>query len=115
MERSEEFSPLKNADPPTGSDAVPKDCPITCRRDLAKENARWISAIRSAVLANNKTADGDAAGIAEKPVYVSPLLSYAGEGLTQQTRFELVRRDDHLVLVPAAPAATWASSTCTLV
>ncbi|GAA5884448.1 hypothetical protein JCM6882_005256 [Rhodosporidiobolus microsporus] len=62
VERSQEFSPLKNA-PGTGSDD-----PETSRRDLLSENKRWLEAAGASV------EDG-------VEVELSPLVSYAGEGL----------------------------------
>lgn len=60
--RSEEFSPLKNA-PGTGSDDKE-----TSRRDLLSQHKRWLEA------AGAKLEEG-------VEVEVSPLFSYAGEGL----------------------------------
>ncbi|KZW00467.1 putative UDP-N-acetylglucosamine pyrophosphorylase [Exidia glandulosa HHB12029] len=60
--REDEFSPLKNA-PGTGSDD-----PETSRRDLLAQHKRWL------VAAGAKVADG-------VEVEISPLVSYAGEGL----------------------------------
>lgn len=62
VERSEEFSPLKNA-PGTGSDD-----PQTSRRDLLAEHKRFLEK------AGAKLKDG-------VEIEVSPLLSYAGGGL----------------------------------
>ena len=60
--RKEEFSPLKNA-PGTGSDD-----PDTSRRDLLAQHKRYIEA------AGAKVAEG-------VEIEISPLVSYAGEGL----------------------------------
>lgn len=60
--REEEFSPLKNAD------SAGQDCPTTARTDLLKLHKKWLLA------AGAKSVDGN--------VEVSPLLSYAGENLT---------------------------------
>lgn len=60
--RNEEFSPLKNA-PGTGSDD-----PETSRRDLLAQQRRFLEA------AGAKIADG-------VEIEISPLVSYAGEGL----------------------------------
>ena len=62
VSRSEEFSPLKNA-PGTGSDDSE-----TSRRDLLSQHQRWLEA------AGAKLEEG-------VEVEVSPLVSYAGEGL----------------------------------
>ncbi|BGP14527.1 hypothetical protein JCM10213_005184 [Rhodosporidiobolus nylandii] len=61
-ERSQEFSPLKNA-PGTGSDD-----PETSRRDLLAENKRWLEAAGATVEQGVE-------------IELSPLVSYAGEGL----------------------------------
>ena len=62
VSRSEEFSPLKNA-PGTGSDD-----PETSRKDLLSQHKRWLEAA--------------GANLEESvEVEVSPLVSYAGEGL----------------------------------
>lgn len=60
--RQEEFSPLKNA-PNTGSDD-----PQTSRRDLLAQHARWLKAAGASL----------GSGV---EVEVSPLVTYAGEGL----------------------------------
>jgi len=62
VERNEEFSPLKNA-PGTGSDD-----PQTSRRDLIAQHKRFLEQ------AGAKLNDG-------VEIEISPLLSYAGEGL----------------------------------
>ena len=62
VERREEFSPLKNA-PGTGSDD-----PDTSRTDLLAQQKRFLQ------LAGGKVADGAI-------IEISPLISYAGEGL----------------------------------
>lgn len=63
FERQTDFSPLKNA-PGTGADD-----PETSRRDLLQEQRRWLEA------AGTKFADD------KVEVELSPLVSYAGEGL----------------------------------
>ena len=63
VDRKLEFSPLKNAD------ACGVDCPATCRRDLARVHAQWLSKL----------------GIhTEKTVFISPMLSYDGEDLNRE-------------------------------
>ncbi|EAU92554.1 UDP-N-acetylglucosamine diphosphorylase [Coprinopsis cinerea okayama7 len=62
VDRHEEFSPLKNA-PGTGSDD-----PETSRRDLLAQHKRFLES------AGAKVADG-------VEIEISPLVSYAGEGL----------------------------------
>lgn len=62
VERKEEFSPLKNA-PGTGSDD-----PETSRQDLLSQQRRFL------IAAGAKVAD-------DVEIEVSPLVSYAGEGL----------------------------------
>lgn len=66
VERQEEFSPLKNGRGTTG-----QDDPDTGRRDILSQGRRWLEAAGAIV-----TSEGS-----EKGVEVSPLLSYAGEGL----------------------------------
>ncbi|PAA64360.1 hypothetical protein BOX15_Mlig006292g3, partial [Macrostomum lignano] len=63
--RSEEFSPLKNA---PGSSS---DCPETCRRDVLELHTKWLLTAASA----------SSLGGSRRYAEVSPLLSYAGEGL----------------------------------
>uniref|UniRef100_A0A914CAA6 UDP-N-acetylglucosamine diphosphorylase n=1 Tax=Acrobeloides nanus TaxID=290746 RepID=A0A914CAA6_9BILA len=65
--RHEEFSPLKNAE------HVGRDCISTIRRDFASECRRWLA--RAGV-----ELSGDKYG---NPVYISPLVSYAGEDLSK--------------------------------
>lgn len=62
VERSEEFSPLKNA-PGTGSDD-----PETSRRDLLAQHKRFLEHAGASVKDNVE-------------IEISPLVSYAGEGL----------------------------------
>ncbi|KAK0181888.1 hypothetical protein PV327_000072 [Microctonus hyperodae] len=60
--RKEEFSPLKNCD------SIGEDCSLTARRDVLALHKSWL------LKAGVKSIHGD--------VEVSPLLSYAGENLT---------------------------------
>lgn len=60
--REEEFSPVKN------SNSAEQDCPSTARRDLLNLHRKWL------LDAGAITVEGD--------IEVSPLLSYAGENLT---------------------------------
>jgi UDP-N-acetylglucosamine/UDP-N-acetylgalactosamine diphosphorylase len=66
VDRKEEFSPLKNG---PGSK---EDNPATSRRDVLLQGRRWIEAAGGVVLD-----DGDQ----DTGVEISPLVSYAGEGL----------------------------------
>ncbi|GAA5847368.1 hypothetical protein JCM3766R1_004693 [Sporobolomyces carnicolor] len=71
-ERKEEFSPLKNA-PGTGSDD-----PETSRRDLLEEQKKWLRN------AGAQIEDG-------VEVELSPLVTYAGEGLDQVKGLKFAR------------------------
>jgi UDP-N-acetylglucosamine/UDP-N-acetylgalactosamine diphosphorylase len=64
VNRDEEFSPLKNAE------GAKTDSPNSCRADVDKLHRRYITAAGGHVV-------GD--GLVE----VSPLLTYAGEGLEE--------------------------------
>ncbi|GJN87360.1 hypothetical protein Rhopal_000309-T1 [Rhodotorula paludigena] len=72
VERAQEFSPLKNA-PGTGSDD-----PQTSRRDLLAEFRRWLERAGATV------ADG-------VEVELSPLVTYAGEGLEAVKGLEITK------------------------
>ncbi|GAB0094963.1 UDP-N-acetylhexosamine pyrophosphorylase [Sergentomyia squamirostris] len=76
VERNEEFSALKNAD------SAKKDCPSTAKQDIFRLHRKFIENAGGSV-------DGD---ICE----VSPLLSYAGEGLTQIVHGKSFRSPVHL-------------------
>ncbi|KAI0392348.1 nucleotide-diphospho-sugar transferase [Xylariaceae sp. FL0594] len=65
VRREEEFSPLKNADAPDA-----QDCPTTSRKHIKAQGKRWAEAAGATVK------NGD-----EEGLEVSPLTSYAGEGL----------------------------------
>ncbi len=79
--REEEFSPLKNAS------GAGKDCPETCRRDLYNLHKRYITRAGGRFLERATTGSAAAAtnssdGLDElDEVEISPLVSYAGEGL----------------------------------
>ncbi|KAK0539700.1 UDP-N-acetylglucosamine pyrophosphorylase [Tilletia horrida] len=61
--REEEFSPLKNGK------GAGSDCPETSRRDLLALQKKWLQAVEGVEVANGVE------------VEISPLISYAGEGL----------------------------------
>ncbi|KAL1848788.1 UDP-N-acetylglucosamine pyrophosphorylase [Paecilomyces lecythidis] len=65
VKREDEFSPLKNAK------GTGEDDPDTSKRDIMQQGQRWIEKAGGVVVS-----EGEATG-----VEVSPLISYAGEGL----------------------------------
>ncbi|KAK3336806.1 nucleotide-diphospho-sugar transferase [Cercophora scortea] len=69
VRREDEFSPLKNA-PGTG-----EDDPDTSRHDIMAQGKRWIRAAGATVVSEEL----------ESGIEVSPLMSYAGEGLEKFT------------------------------
>ncbi|KAL7620386.1 UDP-N-acetylglucosamine pyrophosphorylase [Parahypoxylon ruwenzoriense] len=75
VKREEEFSPLKNADPPRKADGTfekqPEDSPTTSRKHIKEQGRRWAEAAGATV----KNGDAD------EGLEVSPLTSYGGEGL----------------------------------
>lgn len=75
VERDDEFSPVKNAAKPGVADT-----PVTARRDLAKMHCRMLQRA-GATLLNRQSPDQAAAHDAVCECEISPLLSYAGEGL----------------------------------
>ena len=77
VDRAREFSPLKNA-PGAGV-----DCPETSVRDLVAEHQRWLEAAGASVQLGE--GEGDA------QVELSPLVSYAGEGLERVKGRTIVR------------------------
>jgi len=83
-ERSHEFSPLKN-----GPDAG-KFCPATCRSDLLRLHRSYLAGA-GAIFAGEQ--DGESNNtICE----ISPLISYAGEGLGAHKDTKLVAQTIHL-------------------
>mmetsp|Transcript_14665 Transcript_14665/g.20933 ORF Transcript_14665/g.20933 Transcript_14665/m.20933 type:complete len:528 (-) Transcript_14665:141-1724(-) len=68
VERKDEFAPVKNA-PGSSSDS-----PDTARSMLSQQAKRWLSNLAECVLINNTTMS---------TCEISPLVSYAGEGLEQ--------------------------------
>ena len=73
MSRSDEFAPVKNA---PGSKS---DSPDTARRLLLTQHAGWVKAAGGSVVPSP-------AGQGDDGLEVSPLLSYAGEGLEEICR-----------------------------
>ncbi|KAM0788592.1 hypothetical protein ACM66B_001714 [Microbotryomycetes sp. NB124-2] len=76
--RETDFSPLKNA-PGTGTDD-----PLTSRRDLMNEHKRWLRDAGAIVLDD----DGDD----KVEIEISPLVSYAGEGLREVVKGRTFKR-----------------------
>lgn len=66
VKREDEFSPLKNAR------GTGEDDPDTCRAHVLEQGKKWVEAAGAVVTSEEPTAPG---------VEVSPLMSYAGEGL----------------------------------
>jgi UDP-N-acetylglucosamine/UDP-N-acetylgalactosamine diphosphorylase len=73
--REAEFSPLKN------NDAKGKDCPRTCREDLYRLHARFVVDAGGKLELPSEDCTGANDGDMVPIVEVSPLRSYAGEGL----------------------------------
>ncbi|GJJ71437.1 UDP-N-acetylglucosamine/UDP-N-acetylgalactosamine diphosphorylase [Entomortierella parvispora] len=73
VERREEFSPLKNA-PGSG-----QDCPETSRSHILEQHARFIEAAGGKIVVGEEDAQVDGVPTLE----LSPLVSYAGEGLAE--------------------------------
>lgn len=67
VDRAEEFSPLKNAR------GTGQDDPDTSRKDIMGQGARWVKAAGGTVVSEKDPS--------EDGVEISPLVSYAGEGL----------------------------------
>lgn len=66
VKREDEFSPLKNAK------GTGEDDPDTSRQDILQQGERWAKAAGASFVHNNKDSYG---------LEISPLVSYAGEGL----------------------------------
>jgi UDP-N-acetylglucosamine/UDP-N-acetylgalactosamine diphosphorylase len=106
--REEEFSPLKNAS------GAGKDCPETCRRDLYNLHKRYITRAGGRFLHDRPAGNVAAAAAGEElpdEVEISPLVSYAGEGLegVKGQTYGLPFFMDALALSPsdaAGPGAT---------
>ncbi|KFH70925.1 hypothetical protein MVEG_03771 [Podila verticillata NRRL 6337] len=75
VERSSEFSPMKNA--------KGLDSPSTCRRDLERLHIRWIEEAGGHVVGEDIEHLSTANGVREARIgfEIGPRLSYAGEGL----------------------------------
>ena len=72
--REEEFSPLKNAD------GAAKDTPLTARTDLFQLHKAYFENAGGKICPNNQSEDSVV------QVEISPLLSYAGENLTERAK-----------------------------
>jgi len=79
-QRSEEFSPLKN------SLEVPSDNPKTCREHLSQLHVKWLQAA-GATITNPSSGE-----LCE----ISPLISYAGEGLQKYVSGKEITLPFHL-------------------
>lgn len=80
VRRPEEFAPVKNA-----SVAGMPDSPETARTALMTLHRRWVEDAGGAVTGGRSTG-----------VEVSPLLSYAGEGLADRCSSEVFEPDSHI-------------------
>ena len=93
--REEEFEPLKNAGGSVGT-------PQTCRTKLSRLHAKWLLAAGAELVGQEGDslvgADGDDDRKMEKSmvVEVSPLVSYAGEGLERQVQGKILSWPLHL-------------------
>lgn len=75
--RDEEFSALKNAD------NAGKDCPSTARRDLFRLHKKYLEQAGGAIEGGDE-------------IEISPLLSYAGEGLENLVKGQILKSPTHL-------------------
>ena len=93
--REEEFEPLKSAGGSVGT-------PETCRTKLSRLHAKWLLAAGAELVGQDGDSlvgdDGDDDRKMEKNmvVEVSPLVSYAGEGLERQVQGKMLRWPLHL-------------------
>ena len=93
--REEEFEPLKNAEGSVGT-------PETCRTRISRLHARWLLAAGAELLGRNGDSlvgdDGDDDTKIDKDmiVEVSPLVSYAGEGLEKHVHGKILSWPLHL-------------------
>ncbi|GMG35690.1 unnamed protein product [Ambrosiozyma monospora] len=90
VDRSDEFSPLKNG---SGSGSK-NDCPETCRLDFLKRCTRWVK--QNGGLLKNDDADVDVDVEVDALVEVSPLTSYSGEGLKHLVDGKVFKNGDVL-------------------
>ena len=87
--REEEFEPLKNAEGSVGT-------PETCRTKISHLHAKWLLAAGAELVGQEGDslvgADGDDERKMEENmiVEVSPLVSYAGEGLEEQVQGKIL-------------------------
>lgn len=77
VNREDEFSPLKNA-PGSGN-----DCPETSRRDIIAQHIRFIENAGGKVFNNE--------GMSNITLELSPLVTYAGEGLAGMVRGKTIK------------------------
>ena len=83
--REEEFSPLKNADDP-----AKKDTPTTARNALFDLHKRYLGSAGATLPPPSSDSDS-------QQVEISPLLSYAGENLTEKAKGQAFT--DQIVLI----------------
>ncbi|XP_058126711.1 UDP-N-acetylhexosamine pyrophosphorylase-like protein 1 [Anopheles ziemanni] len=85
--REEEFSALKNAD------SAGIDCPSSVRGDIARLHRQWLINAGATEVAETTTDEGNVVIDCE----ISPLLSYAGEGLEPVAAGQSFRCPVHLI------------------